>query len=145
MKAIRAECDPRYIVVLSRRFMMRIASAIMDRVGGKSLITGECLGQVASQTIENMAAINEGVPLPILRPLVGMDKQEIVAKAQQIGTYDLSVQPFEDCCSLFSPKNPVTKASLKIVHQQEANLPVDDLVQEALAQTEIMKITPKWT
>jgi len=136
MQTLRGESDPRFTVVLSRRLMMRVATKILEGEGGKSIITGESLGQVASQTIENMAVIGEGVTLPILRPLIGMDKTEITRKAKAIGTYDISIRPFDDCCSLFSPKNPVTKANLAHVHRLEAKLPLDDLVAQSVENTQ---------
>jgi len=136
MKTLRAECEDRFLVVLSRRFMMRVASAIMDRVGGKSLITGESLGQVASQTIENIAAINEGVAYPILRPLIGMDKLEIIAVSQRMGAFETSIRPFDDCCSLFAPKEPATSAKLDHIKRQEERLDVPGLVARALESIE---------
>lgn len=145
MKTLRAQCDQRYTVILSRRFMMRIAVKLLTPSGGQSLVTGESLGQVASQTIENITAVNEGLPWPVLRPLIGMDKQEIITIARRIGTYDISIQPFEDCCSLFSPKNPVTKASLDIVHKEEAKLDADALIAEALTHTERVLIHTDYT
>ncbi len=145
MKAIVADCDPSCMVVLSRRFMMRIATEIMRQESGHSIITGECLGQVASQTIENMGVIGEDVPYPILRPLIGMDKQEIIRVARRIGTYETSIQPFEDCCSLFAPAEPATRVSLRKIHRMESALKIDDLVSQALNQTETMILTPKFT
>jgi thiamine biosynthesis protein ThiI len=112
----------------------------MDRVKGKSLVTGESLGQVASQTIENIAVINEGVPYPILRPLIGMDKREIIDISQRIGAYETSIRPFEDCCSLFSPKDPVTRARLDRVKRQESFLDIEGLMARALEQTETIDI-----
>ncbi len=140
MKSLRAECEPAYIVVLQRRLMMRVATRIMERIGVKSLITGECLGQVASQTIENIAAINDGVTLPILRPLIGLDKLEIIAISKKIGTFDISIRPFQDCCSLFSPKNPVTKAKPKRIAREEARLDIQGLTGMAVEQTEIIRL-----
>lgn len=142
MKALVSECDERCLVVLSRRFMMRIAANIMGRERGHSLVTGESLGQVASQTIENIGVIGDGLPLPVLRPLIGMDKQEIIAIARRIGTYETSIQPFEDCCSLFSPQEPVTRVSLRRIHQMESGLDIQTMVCDAVAQTELLELTP---
>ena len=140
MKTLRAQCQEKFMVVLSRRFMMRVATKIMQSRGGMSLITGESLGQVASQTIENIGAVNEGVPLPILRPLIGMDKQEIISIARRIGTYETSILPFDDCCSLFAPKEPATKANLKHLHHQENQLDIEAMVQQAVEDTEMIEI-----
>lgn len=145
MKTVRAQCDPRYTVIISRRFMMRTAVAILSERGGQSLVTGESLGQVASQTIENMTAVGENLPWPVLRPLIGMDKQEIINIAQRIDTFETSIQPFEDCCSLFSPKNPVTRAKLEHVHHEEAKIDGAALMAEAIQQTESMVIHADFT
>ncbi|MCB1041457.1 MAG: tRNA 4-thiouridine(8) synthase ThiI [Acidobacteria bacterium] len=144
MKTLVADCPAECLVILSRRLMMRVATQIMKRHRGHALITGESLGQVASQTIENMAVINEGVPLPILRPVVGMDKVEIIQIARRIGTYEISIQPFEDCCSLFSPKEPVTKASSKRIQAIESNLDIETLVQDAVAGLETITLQPEF-
>ncbi|CAM2006764.1 tRNA uracil 4-sulfurtransferase ThiI [Acanthopleuribacter pedis] len=145
MKTLRAKCDERYTVILSRRFMMRVAVELLKPCNGQSLVTGESLGQVASQTIENITAVNEGLPWPVLRPCIGMDKQEIIRHARRIGTFDISIQPFEDCCSLFSPKNPVTKALLDIVHKEEAKIDAAALIEEALTQTERIIVFADYT
>lgn len=142
MKTLRACCDESYLVILARRMMMRVASRLMERIKGKSLVTGESLGQVASQTIENIAAINEGVPLPILRPLIGMDKQEIINISKRIGFYPVSIEPFQDCCSLFSPKKPATRAHPPYVKGQERLINVEELVAGALALTEEVALKP---
>ena len=118
-----------YRVILYRRLMGRIAEEIARREGAQALVTGESLGQVASQTLENLAVIEEAVTMPILRPLIGMDKQEIVDRAQAIGTYELSILPGEDCCRLFVPSHPATRATLAEVQRIEARLDMDDLVR----------------
>ena len=97
-------------VVIYRRLMMRIAERIAQRNRALALVTGEVVGQVASQTLENMTRITEVVTLPVLRPLIGMDKEEITAEAQRLGTYPISIIPDQDCCTLFTPKHPATKA-----------------------------------
>jgi thiamine biosynthesis protein ThiI len=116
-------------VILYRRMMLRIAEAIARREKAKALITGESLGQVASQTLENMAVIQQAATLPILRPLVGMDKQEIIDQARRIGTFDISSIPDQDCCQLFVPKHPATKASLADVEKDEASFEVKEMVR----------------
>ena len=103
---IVASCPPKLRVVLYRRFMVRIAEAIAEREQAEALVTGESLGQVASQTLANMAVVEDATSLPLLRPLVGMDKAEISAQAEQIGTYEISIQPDQDCCQLFVPRHP---------------------------------------
>jgi thiamine biosynthesis protein ThiI len=116
-------------VVLYRRMMLRIAEAIARREKAKALVTGESLGQVASQTLENMAVIQQAATLPILRPLVGMDKQEIIDQARRIGTFDISSIPDQDCCQLFVPKHPATKAELADVEQAEAHYDAKEMVR----------------
>jgi thiamine biosynthesis protein ThiI len=120
-------------VVLYRRLMMRIAAELgrKERAGG--LVTGESLGQVASQTLENLMVIDDAAPLLVLRPLVGMDKQEIIEQAKRIGTYEISILPDQDCCQLFVPKHPATKTTLEQVRRAERALPIDSMVKEAVA------------
>ena len=123
-------------VVVYRRLMLRIAERIGRVCGAAALVTGEAVGQVASQTLDNMAVIDSVASLPVLRPLVGMDKEEIVREARQLGTYEVSIVPDEDCCTLFTPKHPATKARARIVEDAEAALDVDTLVAEAAATAE---------
>jgi thiamine biosynthesis protein ThiI len=118
-------------VVIYRRLMVRIADRIAGQHGAGALVTGEVIGQVASQTLENMTVIASATRLPILRPLVGMDKEEIVAQAQRIGTYEISIVPDQDCCQLFTPKNPATRATQAMVDLAEQQLPIEDLVSAA--------------
>ena len=124
-------------VVVYRRFMLRIAEAIARKEGAMALVTGESLGQVSSQTLRNIATIEQAVQTPVLRPLVGMDKQEIIGQAQRIGTYDISILPDEDCCSLFVPKSPSTRATVEQVEPLEAELDVEALVDQAVAAAEV--------
>lgn len=124
-------------VVLYRRFMTRIAAEIARREGAKALVTGESLGQVASQTLDNLAVIEEAVETPILRPLIGSDKEEIVQQARALGSYQISILPDQDCCSLFVPRHPATFSTLEEVRQAESGLPVGKLVQMAVEQLEI--------
>jgi thiamine biosynthesis protein ThiI len=118
-------------VVIYRRLMMRIAEAIARRHRAGALVTGEVVGQVASQTIENLTVINDVVTLPVLRPLVGMDKDEITAQAQRIGTFPISIIPDQDCCTLFTPKHPATRARRSDVLRAEAPLPIAEIVDRA--------------
>jgi thiamine biosynthesis protein ThiI len=118
-------------VVVYRRLMMRIAERIASRQHSQALVTGEAVGQVASQTLENMATIGGVVSLPVLRPLVGMDKDEITAEAQRLGTYPISIIADQDCCTLFTPRHPATKAKRFEVEGAEANLPIDEIVAQA--------------
>jgi thiamine biosynthesis protein ThiI len=122
-------------VVVYRRLMVRIAEAIGQSAGAEALVTGESLGQVASQTLANLTRINEAAVLPILRPLVGMDKLEITDQARRLGTYEISVEPDQDCCTLFVPKHPATRISQEEVRALEARLPVDRLVAAGVEGT----------
>ena len=124
-------------VVVYRRLMMRIAETIALRHRGQAIVTGEVVGQVASQTIENMTSINNVVSLPVLRPLIGMDKEEITAEAQRLGTYPVSIIPDQDCCTLFTPNHPATKARWIDVERAEQPLPIADIVREAAAAAQI--------
>lgn len=138
---IHKKCNGEYMVTLLRRFMMRIAERIAQNCGAQCIITGESLGQVASQTIEGMTSSNAVISeMPVLRPLCGFDKNEIIERSKQIGTYDISIQPYEDCCTVFLPKHPVTKPKLADVLAEEAKLDVATLVDEALATTEVIKL-----
>ena len=120
-------------VVIYRRLMMRIAEEVACRQRALALVTGEVVGQVASQTVENLNRINEVVTLPVLRPLIGMDKEEITAQAQQLGTYPISIIPDQDCCTLFTPRHPATKARRGDVERAEASLPIQEMIEKALA------------
>ncbi|MBI2163260.1 MAG: tRNA 4-thiouridine(8) synthase ThiI [candidate division NC10 bacterium] len=124
-------------VVLYRRLMGRIAEQIARREQAKALVTGESLGQVASQTLENLAVIEEAVGMPVLRPLIGSDKEEIVQQARALQTYDISIIPDQDCCRLFVPRHPATFSSLDEVRAVESQLPIEKLVQMGLDQMEI--------
>jgi thiamine biosynthesis protein ThiI len=132
---IVAEAEAPLRVVLYRRFMLRIAEALLPRVKAKALVTGESLGQVASQTLDNIAAIDEAAKGPVLRPLVGMDKEEITREARRIGTFEVSTLPDQDCCQLFMPRSPATAARLEEVRHAEAPLDVPGLVEAAVRET----------
>ncbi len=128
-KRIMTDTTPRYRVLLYRRFMFRIAEQIAGKENAHALVTGESLGQVASQTLENMEAVGRVTDMSILRPLIGFDKQEIIDRAQDMDTYDISIQPDQDCCSLFVPKRPATKARSEQLIKQENSLNVEELVE----------------
>lgn len=126
------DCPQDYLTVLMRRFMMRIAEriAVADRC--KALVTGESVGQVASQTLESLAATNDAVSMPVLQPLIGMDKSEITEQAQRYGTFETSILPYEDCCTVFVPKHPVTKPRLQEIRRAEEGLDVEGMIAAAL-------------
>jgi thiamine biosynthesis protein ThiI len=119
-------------VIIYRRLMMRIAEEIARRHRAQALVTGEVVGQVASQTLENLASINRVVTMPVLRPLIGLDKDEITAEAQRLGTYEISIIPDQDCCTLFPPRHPATRGRLIDVERAEATLPVGEIVERAV-------------
>lgn len=136
---IHKNCDEEYMITIMRRFMMRIAERICLKNKYQAIITGESLGQVASQTIEGMTSTQSVLKvIPILRPLVCFDKQETMDIAQHIGTYETSILPYEDCCTVFLPKNPLIKPKLEKVVEQEKRLDIDALVEEALDEMEIL-------
>ena len=134
-KRIIVSTPPPYRVILYRRSMIRITEKLCRKIGAKAIVTGESCGQVSSQTLDNIALVNQAVGAPILRPLIGMNKEEIVDVARGLGSYPISIQPDQDCCSLFVPKHPVTRGSLKTVLKLESLLPVEELEQQALEQT----------
>ena len=136
-KRIIVSTDPAYRVILYRRLMVRITELLARRHDAKAIVTGESCGQVSSQTLDNMAVIDEASSMPILRPLVGFNKEEIVNVARIIGTFPISTLPDQDCCSLFVPRHPETRGDLKTVFRLESTLPIDDLVQAAIDKTEM--------
>ena len=127
------KCEEDYFTLLLRRFMMRIARRIAERNECLSLITGESLGQVASQTMEALGVTNPLAGMPVFRPCIGLDKEEIVGISRRIGTYDISILPYEDCCTVFTPRHPRTRPELCKVEAQEKALEIDALVERALA------------
>ncbi|MBR6312452.1 MAG: tRNA 4-thiouridine(8) synthase ThiI [Oscillospiraceae bacterium] len=139
---IRLKCPEEYFTLIMRRFMMRLAQHVAELNGCRALVTGENLGQVASQTMEALAVTEDACSLPILRPLIGMDKTEIIGLARKIGTFDTSILPYEDCCTVFTPRHPKTKPRLEDVVAAESVLDIDALVAEAAANTERVRITP---
>ncbi|MDN4594874.1 tRNA uracil 4-sulfurtransferase ThiI [Polycladomyces subterraneus] len=139
---IRQKCEESYSVTVMRRMMFRIAERIAHKEKALALVTGENLGQVASQTLESMYTINHVIRMPVLRPVVGMDKQEIMNIAKRIGTYETSILPYEDCCTVFLPKSPKTRPDLNTTERMESHLDVDRLVQEAVDATEVLDLSP---
>jgi thiamine biosynthesis protein ThiI len=124
-------------VVVYRRLMLRIAERIARQRHCQALVTGDVVGQVASQTLENLAVVGSVATLPLMRPLIGMDKDEITAEAQRLGTYPISIIPDQDCCTLFTPRNPMTRAKLMEVEAAELNLPIDELVARAVGEAAV--------
>ena len=139
---IRDKCPEEYFTLIMRRFMMRIAQEVADRNGAKALVTGENLGQVASQTMEALGCTEAVTRLPVLRPLIGFDKEEIVRLSRKIGTFELSTLPYEDCCTVFTPRHPRTRPRIDAVEEAEAVLDIEGLVAEAMAGIERVRFDP---
>lgn len=141
--ALAGSNQEKLIITMMRRAMLRISSQIAEQEGALAIVTGDSLGQVASQTLPSMNVIGRATELPLLRPLVMSDKNDIIATAKEIGTYDLSILPYEDCCTLFVPKSPTTNPNLRIIERTEAGLShLDQLIEQAVAQREILSIEP---
>ena len=136
------QCPHDELTIIMRRYMMRIAEHFAKKDGCLGLITGESIGQVASQTMQSLAATNEVCTMPVYRPLIGFDKQEIVDIAEKIGTYETSIQPFEDCCTIFVAKHPVTKPNVEVIRRSEEKLAekIDQLVREAIDTVEVIEV-----
>ena len=139
---LRLHCPEALFTLLMRRFMMRISERVAQQVGAHGLITGESLGQVASQTMEAMAVTGQVCTLPVFRPLVGMDKEEIVRTARKIGTFETSILPYEDCCTVFTPRHPKTHPKLEEITEAEAALDIEALVEEAVQGIERVVLDP---
>jgi thiamine biosynthesis protein ThiI len=139
---IRAKCPEEYFTVIMRRFMMRAAEKIARGEGCGALITGESLGQVASQTLQAIVCTDKAASMPVFRPLIGMDKVDIIALARRIGTYDLSILPYEDCCTVFTPKHPRTRPLPKFIEKAEEALDTDGLVEDCVSRAKVTKIEP---
>ena len=135
-EAIHANCPEEYMITLMRRFMMRIAERLSRKLGDQAIITGESLGQVASQTIESITSSNSVVTMPVLRPLIMFDKIDIIEISRKIDTYETSILPYEDCCTVFLPKFPAIKPNLERVIKAENKLDVEGLIEEAMAYIE---------
>ena len=136
-ESIKDNCKEELFTIIMRRFMMKISSSIAKREECKALITGESLGQVASQTLLALGCTDEASDMIIFRPLIGMDKDEIVTISRKIDTFDISIEPYEDCCTVFTPKHPRTKPSLKFVKIEEAKLNMDELIDKAIENTRV--------
>jgi thiamine biosynthesis protein ThiI len=134
------KCPSTETTVLMRRLMMKIAERIAKETGSLALITGESIGQVASQTIESLCVTDDAVSMPVFRPLIGFDKEEIIEKAQKIGTFETSILPYEDCCTVFVPKHPVTKPKVDKLRESEALVDFEPLIEKAIAETERMDV-----
>ena len=132
------QCPHEELTIIMRRYMMRIAERLAVDAGAQALITGESIGQVASQTMQSLAATDASCTMPVFRPVIGFDKQEIVDVAEKIGTYETSVLPFEDCCTIFVAKHPVTKPNLKMIERSEEKLKekIDEMVETAINTVE---------
>ena len=136
-KSVGLNCRDEEMTIISRRFMMRIAERVAESRHCDALVTGESIGQVASQTIQGLTCTNASVSLPVFRPLIAMDKTEIIEVAQKIGTFETSILPEEDCCTVFSPKKPVTKPKLDRIEKSENKLDVEKLIEDAISNMEV--------
>ena len=140
---IRRKCPEDHFTLIMRRFMMRLADRLAHELCCKALVTGESLGQVASQTIQALCVSDDVATMPVLRPLIGMYKEEIVRIARHVGTFDTSILPYEDCCTVFTPRHPKTKPNLEEVREYEAALDIDGLCGKALAGREMIRLYPQ--
>ena len=140
---IRRKCPEDHFTLIMRRFMMRLGDRLAHELACKAIVTGESLGQVASQTIQALVVSDDVATLPVLRPLIGMDKEEIVRIARHVGTFDTSILPYEDCCTVFTPRHPKTKPNLEEAREYEAALDIDALCDKALAGREMIRLYPK--
>ena len=138
---IRRACPEDHFTLIMRRFMMRLAERVARRTGCKALVTGECLGQVASQTMDALTVSDDACAMPVLRPVIGMDKEEIVRLSRKIGTFDTSILPYEDCCTVFTPRHPRTHPVLEEVAQYEAALDIEGLIQRAMEGVERVTVS----
>lgn len=141
--AIRDNCPEEQMTLIMRRFMMRISERIAKKHGSKALVTGESVGQVASQTIAALDATNAVVDMPVLQPLIGMDKPEIIERSIAIDAYDTSILPYEDCCTVFTPKHPVTNPKRRNLEESEKHLDIEGLIEKALDGVEMIEVLPE--
>ena len=139
---IYEKCPHDELTIIMRRYMMRIAERIAEKTGSLGLITGESIGQVASQTVPSLAATNEVCTMPVFRPLIAFDKEDIVTISKQIDTYETSIQPFEDCCTIFVAKHPVTKPNINVIKRSELKLAekIDEMVDKAIETAELIVV-----
>lgn len=133
---IAEHCPEEYFTLIMRRMMMRISEKLAAKSGSLALITGESLGQVASQTLPALVATDSVVNIPVLRPLIGMDKEEIITISRKIDAFETSILPYDDCCTVFTPKHPKTRPTLALCEEAEKNLPIDELIEKAINETE---------
>ena len=140
---IRRNCPEEYFTLIMRRFMMRIAEAVAKKAGAHALVTGESLGQVASQTMMALGVTEDVTTMPVLRPLIGTDKVEIIRIAREIGTYETSILPYEDCCTVFTPRHPAIRPDIEAVREAESVLDIDGLVAEALESQTWVRVKPQ--
>ena len=140
---IRDNCPEEHMTLIMRRFMMRISERIARKTKSLALITGESVGQVASQTLSALDVTNAVIDMPVLQPLIGMDKNEIIERAMKIGTFDTSILPYEDCCTVFTPKHPTTHPVRANIERTESKLDVETLIEAALAGVEMIEVYPK--
>ena len=139
-KIIGLKCPKEYYITIMRRFMLRIATIVANKYDYKALFTGDSIGQVASQTLESMAAINAVTTIPVIRPLASMDKHHIIQISREIGTYETSILPYEDCCTVFVPQNPVIRPEISVCEEGEKELDIDKLIEECLAASTLMTV-----
>ena len=139
-KIIGIKCPKEYYITIMRRFMLRIATVVANKYDYKALFTGDSIGQVASQTLESMAAINAVTNIPVIRPLASMDKHHIIEISREIGTYETSILPYEDCCTVFVPQNPVIRPEISICEEGEKELDIDKLIEDCLAASTVMTV-----
>lgn len=139
---IRDNCPEEHMTLIMRRFMMRISEQIAKKNGSKALVTGECVGQVASQTLSALDVTNAVVDMPILQPLIGMDKIEVINRAEEIGTYETSILPYEDCCTVFTPKHPTINPKRYMIEKSESVLDIAKLEEDALNGVELIEVYP---
>ena len=140
---IYEKCPQSETTILMRRMMMRLAEHFARETGSQALVTGEAIGQVASQTIESMTATEAVVKLPVFRPLIGFDKEEIIERAQKIGSFDTSILPYEDCCTVFVPNHPVTKPKVETLEESEKMADFAPLIEKAIAETEVVHVSAR--
>ena len=139
-QAIGEHCPENEMTILTRRFMMKIAERVAKKTGCQVLITGESIGQVASQTVQGLVVTDNAVEMPVMRPLIAMDKVDIMDRAREIGTYETSIEPYEDCCTVFLPKHPATKPKLDRILESESKLDVEALIAEAMETLETVAV-----
>ena len=137
---IRRQCPEEYFTLIMRRFMMRLAEAVARKSHASALVTGESLGQVASQTIKALGVTEDVTKLPVLRPLIGTDKVEIIRMAREIGTYETSILPYEDCCTVFTPRHPRLRPTVEEAEAAEAGLDIEAMVQAAVEGIERIRL-----